>query len=476
MRSRRLIAAAAAALASGALLPAQASAHGLVGKADLPVPSWLFAWAAAVVLIVSFVGLATLWQSPQLQEPHDRPLFRFGAWADVVCGAIGIFFFGLIVYSGLEGTSTATSNFAPTAIYVDFWVGLVFASALFGDVFRLFSPWRALARAFAWIYGKLTRGSTPEPLPYPAWLGRWPAVVTILAFAWLELIYIFKDDPSKLAAMSVGYAVIQLIGMSLFGIEPWSRHGDGFAAYFGLFARLSAFARRAGRIVVRRPLSGLPNLDLVPGTVALICVAIGTTTFDGLSQGSIWNGDQSSQGLYVSLQNLVGNGLGLTAKNELAASIGLVGCVAIILGLYHLGILGMRTVGGDHSTRELAGRFAHTLVPIMLAYAVAHYFSLLVYQGQATGGLLSDPLGDGSNILGTANATIDYGIISATGIWYVQLGVIVLGHVGGLALAHDRALVLYRRAAAATRSQLWMLTVMVGFTSLALFLVSAASR
>jgi len=124
----------------------------------------------------------------------------------------------------------------------------------------------------------------------------------------------------------------------------------------------------------------------------------------------------------------------------------------------------------------LRARFAHTLIPIAFAYALAHYFSLLLYQGQAMGYLISDPLGDGSNIFGTAGHGIDYSVISGRGIWYVQVGALVCGHVAGLMLAHDRALATYPEPREATRSQYWMLVVMVGFTSLGLWLLSAVSR
>ena len=95
---------------------------------------------------------------------------------------------------------------------------------------------------------------------------------------------------------------------------------------------------------------------------------------------------------------------------------------------------------------QLARTFVHTLVPIAAVYVIAHYFSFLAYNGQAIVYLASDPLGKGWDLFGTADRAIDYGVISATGIWYVQVGVLVLGHVGGLVLAHDRALALYAKA------------------------------
>jgi hypothetical protein len=470
----RLILAGGATFAVAALAaPPIAAAHGLVGRTDLPIPRWLFAWAAAVVLVVSFVGLAVLWPRPRLQEavPERRVLRLPGprVW-EALAGAIGIALFVLVVYAGYAGTQTATANFAPTWIYVVFWVGLPIASLLFGDVFRAFNPWRAAARAVSWAASRVSRGPLPEPLPYPQRLGRWPAALGILCFAWLELVYANRDDPSTLATLSLVYAGVNLAGMSVYGIEQWTGRADAFSVYFGLFARLSPLHWEEGRLRARVPLAGAPKLPAAAGTVALLCTMIGTTSFDGFSQGPAWTD------LVPHLQSFFSD-LGLSSEHalEAAGTLGLICVVLIIAGLYQLGIAGMRTIGSRRDAADLAQSFAHSLIPIALAYVVAHYFSLLVYQVQALGYLGSDPLGDGSNLLGTADWTIDYGIVGATGIWYVQVAALVLGHAAGLTLAHDRALAMYRKARDATRSQYWMLAVMVGFTSLGLWLLSAQS-
>ena len=133
----------------------------------------------------------------------------------------------------------------------------------------------------------------------------------------------------------------------------------------------------------------------------------------------------------------------------------------------------MRSVSSRYDTPQLTHTFAHTLVPIAFAYALAHYFSLLIWQGQAIGYLASDPLGNGANLFGTSSYQIDYQIISYAAIWYVQVAALVSGHVGGLALAHDRALAIYPDVEEAVRSQYWMLAVMVAFTSFGLWLLSA---
>jgi hypothetical protein len=463
----RLWLGAGAAVVACALAPDPVLAHGLVGKQDLPIPKWLFAWAACIVLVVSFVGLATLWPTARLQRPRERVALRVPRLLAPLAGAVGVALFLIAVYAGLAGEQNAPqANVIVTVVFVAFWVGIPFASVLFGDVFRAFNPWLAVARAVAWVTGRVGR-EPPQPLEYPRRLGRWPAALGILAFAWVELVYVSKDDPSTLAALAMGYAAIQLVGMSLYGIQAWERNADAFAVYFGLFARLSPLHWCGRELRIRRPLEGIVGLDTPPGTVALLVTMIGTTSFDGFSQGPTWNSIVSQ--LQPELEKL---GLDIETALEVAFTIGLIGVVAVIGGLYQLGVAGIRSIRASDDAGELSRRFAHTLVPIALAYVVAHYFSLLVYQSQALAYLASDPLGDGSDIFGTASLSIDYGVITATAVWYVQVAALVTGHVSGLILAHDRAIASYERPNDAIKSQYWMLAVMVCFTSLGLWLLS----
>jgi hypothetical protein len=296
-------------------------------------------------------------------------------------------------------------------------------------------------------------------------------VVGILGFAWLELVYVEKDNPNTLAWLALLYAAVQLFGMGLYGIETWTSRGDAFAVYFNLFSRLSPLRWYRDRLERRPPLAGVTSLEQLPGGVALLAAMIGSTSFDGLEQGLLW-----INSIFPELQSLFSNvGLGAVAATEMCGTVGLLAMVAIIGGFYRLGIRGMHSIDRSTPDRVLAARFAHTLVPIALAYVVAHYWSLLVYQSQAIWYLASDPLGNGSNIFGTAGGEIDFSVLTPNSIWYVQVGALLVGHAAGLTLAHDRALVLYRDIRDAVRSQYWMLVVMVGFTSLGLWLLSAAS-
>ena len=55
-------------------------AHGIGGVRDLPVPTWLFFWGGAVVLVVSFLALGVLWRTPQLEARSMVAYTVGGLW------------------------------------------------------------------------------------------------------------------------------------------------------------------------------------------------------------------------------------------------------------------------------------------------------------------------------------------------------------------------------------------------------------
>jgi hypothetical protein len=450
-----------AALAALILLPATADAHGLVQREQLPIPQWLFAWAAAAVLVISFFALAVLWPQPRLERDSWRPIpgGRLIASAPVqaLCGAIGVFLLVVTIVAGYAGSGTALDNWAPTFILITFWVGLVFASILFGDIFRAFSPWRALGRLLP-----------SQNKPYPEKWGRYPAAIGLLAFTWIELVSGWGDHPARLVTAAVLYTCGTLAFQYVYGVETWQRRGESFAVYYNLFSRMSVFETRDGVVGVRAPLAGLPRLDPAAGTVFLVTVMIGTVTFDGLSQGPLW------QNLSADMVDALDGVFSTLTAVRIASTIGLALGVGLVGGFYRLGIEGARSVGGDLTVKRLEQGFIHTLLPIAAVYVAAHYFTFLIFEGQAINYLASDPFGQGWDLFGTVTSGIDYSVFPQKDTWYVQVAFVVVGHVAALTLAHDRALTLYGDARLAVRSQYWMLGIMVGFTSLALWLLAQA--
>lgn len=476
MRARDLGLVALCAFVLAAAYPRAAAAHGLFERLDLPIPQSMFWWAAGIVLVVSFVGLGALWRRPKLAGAPWRPLPAAvsravaGSIAQAACGACGVLLLIVVVWSGLAGIQVPESNFAPTFVYVVFWVGLVPVSVLLGNVYRALNPWRALARAFAGLVGQAIGKRPRAPLEYPERVGVWPAAAGLVSFGVLELVAYGGIEPRNVALATLVYSAATLAGMALFGIEPWLARGEAFSVYFGLFAGLSIFETRDGRLGVRPPLTGLAGMPREAGMPALLAVMIGAVTFDGATEGPL------GEVVVPRLQRLAeALGLGTVPATQLALALALAVTILAVLAFFRLGVAGARSAAPEASARHLAAEFAPSLVPIAFAYVVAHYLTLLVYQGQAIVFLASDPLGNGSNLFGTADMAINHDIMDAKTGWYAQVGVVVSGHVVALTLAHERAVALFKRARDAIRSQCWMLAVMIGFTMLALWLLSEAN-
>jgi hypothetical protein len=456
-------------------------AHALVARKDLAVPAWLFAWGASIVLIVSFFALSVGWRTPRFERERWRPLGAglsralLSRATEVICGAIGVFLLGVAIYAGLRGTEAPDRNFALTFLYVTAWLGFPLFSVLLGDVFRPFNPWRAVGRVAGGAFTALA-GQRPAHLRYPQWLGRWPAAFGLLAVVWLEVVYGATGgvavglSPQAAATGALIYSGYTLAMMALFGVEEWCRTGEVFSVYFGMFGRLGSFGVKDGRLGRRRPLSAATSWATVPGSAAVVIASIASTSFDGAQEGAF-------KGALESFFNrLVDWGLGLTAAIRLDDTVFMLLTFAGVALVYLIGVRGMSTVAGAPPFKKLREGFAHTLIPIAFAYLVAHYFSLFVFQEQAQFTyLLSDPLGHGSDLFGTASGGVDFRLLSANAIWYVQVGALVIGHVAGLTLAHDRATAWWGDYRQAARSQYWMLAVMVAFTCFGLYLLSVAN-
>jgi hypothetical protein len=447
-------------------------AHGIAGVRDLPVPEWLFLYGAAIVLVVSFVALGVLWRRPLLERHADgRPLpptaqrVLLSPALRLFLGGVSFLLLLLTAVACFFGAASSATNIAPTFVYVAFWIGLVPFVVVLGDIWPVLNPWKAAADGVAWISQRA--GAESQPLArYPDWLGRWPAAVLLLLFAALELAYFEPANPRALGLAILVYSAVMWVGATAFGREAWFANGDAFTVYFGVLATLAPFASRTDasgkrELVVRWPLVGATRLDARPGTIAVLAVMLGSVAFDGLSRTSWWL-DRRFE-LAVETQgwsDLAGTLLNLG---------GFVLCILVVGGAYILAVAIARLAADARP--GLAGAFAGSLIPIALVYAVSHYFTALIIQGQALIPLASDPFGRGWDLFGSADRGVDLAPISANAVWYVQVIALVAGHVAGLALAHDRAVSLFPPARA-LRTQYPLLGLMVLYTVGGLWLLS----
>jgi hypothetical protein len=356
----------------------------------------------------------------------------------------------LVVAMASARRASATETIGPIVVYAWFWVGLAIAHALLGNVWATLSPFDTIGRLVGFDD---EQGSTR---PYPPSWGRWPAAILLFGFVWIELVDPFGSFPGHLGILIMIYTLIQIAGMHRYGRRTWLKNGEAFGVYFGLIAAMAPLARDPdGRVVVRPFLAGLAQVPPRPGLLPVIMVALGSTTFDGFSRSRLWT-DAT-----VELDGLA---------RIVAFTAGLVAVIGIVTLTYVVAIrVAAGVVGGDW--RPLAVRFSPSLVPIVLAYVVAHYFSFLVLEGQLGLLRLSDPFGLGWDLFGTKDWFVNLALVSPTAIWYVQVAAIVIGHIGGVVLAHDRAIALFERGEA-VRTQYALLAVMVLFTASGLLILS----
>src|SRR3954471_8430029 len=398
-----------AALLTGLVLalPDAASAHGIGGVTDLPIPGWLFAWGATAVLILSFVALGVLWSKPPLESMAHRGFLTLPRLLDPAAALVGLALTVLVLVSAFAGTTDTATNLTPTFVWVLFWVAVPLATVVLGDFYTALDPWRAIAR----LAGAASRafGRAPRTVrPYPEKAGRWPAAAGLALIGWMELVWIRRDDPRALGVVILAYGAIQLAGMARYGTTAWRRHRGPFAVYVHILSHAAPVAGDGRRVMLRAPLSGLPALTVVPGTAATLCVLLGTTSFDGLSRGGLWQ--QIGPRVASALADL---GLSPALANQVTGTLGLALAIGIVVSVYRVGVTGMQRLSRGAEGDALGGRFAHTLVPIAVGYVVGHYFSLVAVQGQALAALASDPLGNGANLFGTASLTVNYTLLSA---------------------------------------------------------------
>jgi hypothetical protein len=429
-------------------------AHGIGGVTDPPIPMWLTYYGAAAVLVLSFAALGALWTRPRLEDEDRRTVLNPTGVLRVIFGTLGLALFLLVFFAALAGERSSGTNIAPTFVYVVFWVGLVPLVVIFGNLWKWLSPWLAAADAAAWIWSK-SRLEWEPPFTYPSRLGRWPAAVLLLCFAAIELAWSDPSDPRALALAIAIYSWIAWVGAAAFGREAWFTYGDGFSVYFSLLSRLSPFVIENGRISRRRFLAGVARHDEPPGTIAFVSVMLGSVAFDGFSRTSYW-------------ANRV---FDLSEAKYVAANIaGLVAAIVIVAAAFQLAVNAARLVA--HTRERLGEAFVGSLIPIALAYVVAHYFSLLLISGQLVLPLASDPFGYGWDLFGTIDYRINVRPVSVNTIWYVQTISLIVGHVLGLVLAHDRALALFPSPKVALRTQYALLALMVLYTVGGLWLLS----
>ncbi len=469
-----------------------ARAHAFGARYDLPLPLDLYLAGAGGAVALSFVIMALVFRAPPLEGGWPGiDLLRFRPMRVVlhpaviaVLQAVSVGLFLLVLAAGIFGTQDTLKNFAPTFVWIIWWVGMAYVVALAGNLWPTINPWSILFAGFERAVRRLgARGRLGLELAYPSWLGVWPAIALFGFFSWFELIAKSAHVPGTLATAILVYSGITWLGMAAFSRDAWLARGEAFSLAIGVLGRFAPIDRPgedtsvgqpghwylrpyAGGLIAERPC----RLSMT----VFVLLLLSTVAFDGFKETPLHAGLLewiASEPLFHPL---------LLKLHELGFDLIVVlDTVMLVLSplLFLLIYLGFSWLAKEISDSELpvmefAGLFVLSLVPIAIAYHLAHYLSYLLLAGQLIIPLASDPFGIGWDIFGTTSYSIDIGVIGARFVWYTAVIAIIVGHVFAVGVAHFVALRVFESAGVALKSQYPFLVLMVAYTMVSLWILS----
>jgi hypothetical protein len=408
-------------------------AHAAPISYRFPLPIWLYVSAGGAAVLLSAPAAALAVEAGEVSERRGPDVYRVARRFGPVLTVVGAVLVLVALAGGLFSTSDESQEFFENPVtvltWVDFWVGLGIVSWLVGNVWERVSPLNVAARA---LDGFLARRAV-QPLPYPAWLGQWPAVALLLLWSWMELIWSPAKEPRPLALILLLYLLTTLLGCAVYGAEAWLGNVELFSVFARTLSRFSplelrpfspeewAAAPHEERSARLRPYgAGLRTDPLLPaGGAAFVLAALATVVFDGWSQTD----------RFASLQQWFWDRWSFLADHvDVLQTLSMLAVVVVFVGAY-LAV-----------TRNHAGLYASTLIPIAGVYFAAHYFAYLLIAGQNTAAVLVDPFGHSWNALGLGEYGIWRGIVPAGLVWWIQVILIVFGHVVAVFAAHRLAL------------------------------------
>ncbi|HEX4584877.1 MAG TPA: hypothetical protein VH183_08620 [Burkholderiaceae bacterium] len=462
-------------LSSGA-----AAAHMMGVVYNLPIPFWMYAFAASGALALSFlmVGYFVTAQS----AARNFQTLDLGVPAPAICKAVlaglrvlSVFALLLTILSGLFGPANPFANFSMTFFWVVFALGFMYLTGLIGDVYAQINPWRVMCD---WIE-RFNPGAFRPRVQYPRWLGYYPALAFYMAFIWLELFG--QPPPRGLGAILIGYSVANVAAAAVFGADAWFRYGELFAVFLRLIGKIAPFDYRIDpatglptAVRLRQPFIGLLQEPADHFSLLLfVLFMLSSTAFDGLHETRPWV-LVFWKGIYPHLASLVpGPYLVLVDFYYYWQWAMLFVSPFVYLAVYLLFVWMMKIVtGSGKAVRDLALQFALTLIPIAFVYNITHYYTLLVSQGPMILSMISDPFGLGWDLFGTARTVRQPIILLADSVWHTQVGLILFGHIVSVYLAHVLALETFPRGRQGVVSQFPMLALMMLLTTVGLRILS----
>jgi hypothetical protein len=442
-----------------------AAAHAGEGAEILLLPTELYIIGGAAAVLASFCVLALLHRkretarAARVAESHAVP-------RGIVRGIslLSLALLVVLITAGFAGKPNPLSNPLPLAVWTLWWMGFTLAVVVIGNVWSIVNPWIGLYGLLPWR----------APLDYPEAWGYLPAVLLFLGFAWFELVHVVPQDPEQLAIAVFLYWLVNFGCLLIFG-PRWLQRGEAFSVFFAMAGSFSPWRWRmvaeGGKPSVTRGFGwrdGSRNQDFAdPTGVLFVLVTLSSVSFDGLSRTFSWVG-------WLGLNPLEFPGRSAVLWQN---SAGLISSVFVLGALYALAIeLGPHRTGLIPKRRAAWGRFVLALVPISIAYHLAHYLPSLIVGFPSAILALADPFGSGWALLPKGmvheSSSMGLGHDMVVLIYRVQTGIIVIGHIMATLMAHRIALAQTDDRRKAVLSEIPLAVLMVGYTLFGLWLLS----
>ena len=378
------------------------------------------------------------------------PLRPVPSWPGWIMAGIAL----LLIAAGLVGTQSTPDSILPTAFWLVFWIAVPISIAVLGNYWPYISPLNAVARLV---------GGRPRR-PYPAAWGYWPAAVLFFLFACGELVFNgVTTTPAGAALVMLAYGIFNAAMAATFGADAWLRRGEAFSVLFATWGRLGFF--RFGEPGRRGFLNGLTRpFDASVSRLTFVLLLLVSVSFDGLLATPGW------KNAVTALPDALRPGTaGYTVL--LLAIFGALVC--LIWALFAGFSVAVRAVGRlDASFLQVMSGLTPSLVPIAFGYLVAHNLDYLVINGQLIIHQVSDPLGTGANLFGTATYEPNRNLIPTAVIWYFQIALIIAVHIAAVVLAHGYLGRAARSERQGKRAEWPWIVAMVGYTMSSLWLLA----
>ncbi len=455
-----------------------ALAHGFGQRFTLPLPFWLYGGGACAALLLSFVVL--LWKRPAvgastaMHHPVDafnpESTFSPATYAWMVLNSMLML---LAMVSGWFGSQHAPSNFSMTWFWIYFLLGFFYIAAFAGKNYQLLNPWWCAAQLWCAVRKSPAGNSTPLNT-----LSAWPAFAAYMLLIELELFG--HASPQRLSIFLAAYTALWLIVSLISGPQVWFRQFDTFSALFEHASRLRGRDKGSSKSASDSS-SGThgPSRLMSPISMAaqmLICAMLASTEFDALKESVPWATELWKLLLNLFPQNSTNPLAILAALSETYRNAEMVAWLLMPFAYFALMAL---MVAASRYAAPVTHPFSYdmslaalALLPLVLGYHVAHYFPLLLSEGPNLIHLLSDPLGEGWNLLGTASLLRAPIMLETDSVWHLQVALIVAGHLGGVLVSHWQACQIHTTQRAVLLSQLPMLVWMMALTTWGLWILS----